>query len=47
MRDDKGLDNLRLSTLYRCRIPPAGGLGVSPILIKIPQDWWIQGIDQN
>ncbi len=28
----------------RCRILPAGGLGVSPGF-KIPQDWGIQGVD--
>jgi len=28
----------------RCRILPAGGLGVSPSFIKIPQDWGIRGL---
>jgi len=28
----------------RCRIIPAGGLGVSPSFIKVPQDWGIRGL---
>ena len=28
----------------RCRILPAGGLGVSPSLKKVPQDWGIRGL---
>jgi hypothetical protein len=28
----------------RCRILPAGGLGVSPSIKKVPQDWWIRGL---
>jgi len=29
----------------RCRILPAGGLGVSPSFKKVPQDWGILGVD--
>ena len=28
----------------RCRILPAGGLGVPPSFKKIPQDWGIRGL---
>jgi len=28
----------------RCRILPAGGLGVSPSIKKAPQDWGIRGL---
>ncbi|MCX5995650.1 MAG: hypothetical protein NTV59_06605 [Chloroflexi bacterium] len=30
----------------RCRIPPAGGLGVSPNL-KIPQEWGTKGVEKR
>jgi len=28
----------------RCRIPPAGVIGVSPIFFKFPQVWGIKGV---
>ena len=28
----------------RCRILPAGGLGVPPRFKKVPQDWGIRGL---
>ena len=28
----------------RCRILTAGGLGVSPSIKKVPQDWGIRGL---
>ena len=31
----------------RCRILPAGGLGVSPSFNKSPKDWGIQGVERD
>jgi hypothetical protein len=33
--------------IKRCRILPAGGMGVSPQLQKVPQYWGISGVDQD
>jgi hypothetical protein len=31
----------------RCRILPAGGMGVSPTIKEVPQDWGIRGLNTN
>ncbi len=31
----------------RCRILPAGGMGVSPTFIEVPQDWGTRGLTET